>query len=194
MDPERIEQVWRAGDPRQALSLAQAAASNTDEPLMLSEALLRCARDVSLPEWEEAARLATALRERVWPPGHLRGGYVAMPLATLLREAGRTEEADAVLRHCEALAERGASSGDSDGWRDAVFARARLHLARGQDSEAEAALLKALTIEEQGRHPARPPFTSPATELKALYARQGRHGNAEAIAAREAAMLAAYRR
>jgi ATP/maltotriose-dependent transcriptional regulator MalT len=191
MDPERIERIWQEGDRRRALELARA--NSDEEPLMLAEALLRCARDISAPEWEEAARLATSLREQVWPPGHLRAGYAAMPLASLLREAGRPDEAERVLRRCEALAEDGARGGDSDAWRDAVFTRARLHLARGRDDEAEAALLKALTIEERGRHPARPPFTSPATELHALYERQGRHAEAKLIADREAAMLAAYR-
>src|SRR5947199_917347 len=144
MYAERVESLWRSGDRPAAMALARAVAER-DEPLPLAEALLRCARDANTPEWEEAARLAVGLREKAWPPGHTRAGYAAMPLADLLRRDGRLDEAEAILRRCETLAEASVSAGgDSDPLRDAVFARARLHLAQGRNEEAEAALLRAV--------------------------------------------------
>jgi tetratricopeptide (TPR) repeat protein len=166
------------------MALARTAAERED-PLPLAEALLRCARDSDAPEWEEAARLAVGLREKAWPPGHPRAGYAAMALADLLRRDGRLGEAEAVLRRCERLAEASARGGDSDPLRDAVFARGRLHLAQGQDEEAEAVFLRVIEIEEAGRHPKRPPFTLPMAELRVLYSRQGRHLEAAAMAERE---------
>jgi tetratricopeptide (TPR) repeat protein len=191
MDVERIEQTWRSGDREAALALARTSAGGNDE-LALAEALLRCAHDLDVPEWEAAARLAIQLRENAWPPGHPRASYAALPLADLLSLDGRFDEAEAILRHCETLAQAAAEGGDSDPLRDAVFTRARLYLASGRDADAEAALLQALAVEERGRHPARPPFTLPATELGALYTRQGRRTEAAAIAARAAAILADY--
>lgn len=182
MDVKRIESMWRGGDRQAALALAQTAEG--DDLLPVAEALLRCARDVDAPEWEDAARFAVRLREKVWPPGHPRAGYSAMPLADLLKREGRLADAEAVLRQSEALAEAGAGD-DSDPLRDAVFARARLHLVQGRDDQAEAALLRAAEIEDAGRHPKRPPFTAPLGELRALYMRQGRYAEAAAMAERE---------
>ena len=87
MQTERLELLWDSGNFREALEGAHAAAE-TDDPLTLAEALLRCAATSNAPEWEEAARLAVRLRERVWPAGHSRAGYAAMPLADLLRRQG----------------------------------------------------------------------------------------------------------
>lgn len=186
MEAERLTSLWRGGDRAAALAAARAAADRSD-PLPLAEALLRCARDFDSPESEEAARLAVELREKAWPPGHPRAGYAALPLADLLRDNGRLGDAEALLRRCETLAAANAHA-DSDALRDVVYTRARLHLAQGRDADAEAALLHAAEVEDAGRHPRRPPFTLPLSELRALYVRQGRDAEAAVIAAREAAM------
>jgi ATP/maltotriose-dependent transcriptional regulator MalT len=181
MDAATLESLWNAGKYEEALAGARAA--QTDNRLSLAEALLRCASACDTPEWEDAARLAVSLREKAWPAGNSRAGYAAMPLAELMRRKGYLDEAEAVLRHCETVARSGAGN-DSDPLRDIVFARARLHLAQGRDRDAEAAFLDAIKIEEAGRHPKRPPFTLPFTELQAMYQRQGRSSEAQAMGRR----------
>jgi tetratricopeptide (TPR) repeat protein len=186
-DAKRVESLWRRGDIGAAIALAESVAGG-DDRLAVAEALLRCARDLENPESERAALLAVRLRQSVWPPGHPRAGYSAMPLADFLAAAGRLEDAAAVLESCEALALDASSSAPGEAVRDATFARAEVLLALGQNDQAEAALLRAAEIEEKNRHPKRPPVALPLVSLRALYVRLGRDRDAAAVAEREEAL------
>ncbi len=179
----RIETRWRGGDASGAMALARAA-GREEEKLAAAEALLRCAADLSLPHAEDAARLAVALRAEVWPVERERAAFAAMPLADLLRRAGRHAEADAVLAQCEELAAAAFQRGAREPLRIVLLARAKLHETRGRHAEAERALLRAAELEAVAR-PGRAPGALALAELAALYRRQARFAEAADIQRRE---------